>query len=158
MNVAYVMPKHYPFGNVRATPIPFVRMYSPKKTGLTGVMDIYSIRRANLAKLVRARGGPTRFAEIVDRSQSQVSQLLTQKPMGSRIARNLEESLGLPSGWMDHYVAAGEEPEAQPRQLTKEQGEWLALFERLPPKRRADLSAVGRAFLEPDDDAENGDS
>lgn len=65
-------------------------------------MDASTIRRENLARLIKSAGGPTEFAKQIDRSASYVSQLQTDsKNFGGRMARHIEESLGKPFGWLD---------------------------------------------------------
>lgn len=76
----------------------------------TVMKTIDEIRQANLAKLVASSGGTGAFAQLIERSQSQVSQWLTGaknsatgKPrvIGSASCRYIEEKLGKPSGWLD---------------------------------------------------------
>lgn len=71
---------------------------------------IDEIRQANLAKLVAESGGTGAFAQLIERSQSQVSQWLTGaknsatgKPrvIGSASCRYIEEKLGKVTGWLD---------------------------------------------------------
>lgn len=73
------------------------------------MQTIAEIRHANLQALIEQHGGLMRFAELIDRSHSHVSQLRNRSPrgdgkersMGSVMARHIERSLGLHSGWMD---------------------------------------------------------
>jgi len=65
-------------------------------------MDVHEIRRLNLQHLAKDFGGPTALGERLDRSQSQMSQLLSDKLMGSKLARDIEKRLNLVHGWMDH--------------------------------------------------------
>lgn len=65
-------------------------------------MDNKAVRKANVAALVRQYGGPTAFGEVVNRRQAQVSQWLGTKPIGDRVARDIERALGKAPGWLDH--------------------------------------------------------
>lgn len=69
------------------------------------------IRRDNLRALVRQSGGVARFSERINRSPAQVSQWLNAAPdhktgkpraIGDKSARHIEQSIGLPHGWLDH--------------------------------------------------------
>lgn len=67
-------------------------------------MDALTARRHNVTQLVADAGGPTAFGRQVNREQAQVSQWIserTPKPIGNRLARYLESSLGLDAGWLD---------------------------------------------------------
>lgn len=94
------------------------------------VKTIEQIRRENFAALVSEAGGVTRFAEKMDKSQSQFSQIIhgspdskTGKPkeIGSKLARAIESKFGKDIGWMDH------EPEDHEVQE----------FKKLPPEVRS---------------------
>jgi hypothetical protein len=68
--------------------------------------DDASIRRANLQRLVKARGwGAKQLHEAVDPdgAYSLWPQLLTnpKKSFGEKLARRIEERLSLPRGWLD---------------------------------------------------------
>lgn len=64
-------------------------------------MDVTEIRRRNIAALVERHDGPTAFAKLVGREPPQVSQWIAGKAVGGRLARAIEENLGLPLGWLD---------------------------------------------------------
>lgn len=75
-----------------------------------GMKSIDDIRRENLAELVAEFHGITPLAARLDRSHSQVSQLLTgakdsktgkRRGMRSTTARYIEDRCGKPGGWMD---------------------------------------------------------
>lgn len=77
---------------------------------MNGVKTISGIRHANLLRLIRAAGGVRQFAERLDRSYSQVSQLKNRskhsrtgmpREIGDDMARHIEASWPLPTGWMD---------------------------------------------------------
>lgn len=66
--------------------------------------DILKIRRENLKLLCDEAGGITKFAESIGRGQPYISQLIginPTKPIGTVFARNVEELLSLPVGWLD---------------------------------------------------------
>ncbi len=63
------------------------------------------IRTQNIRELVKHNGGVTKFSELVGRDQSQISQwvsLKSPKKIGEKIARSIEEKLGLSQGYLDH--------------------------------------------------------
>jgi hypothetical protein len=104
------------------------------------VKTIEQIRRENFATLVEEAGGVTRFAEKMEKSQSQFSQIIhgapdskTGKPkeIGSKLARAIESRFGKDIGWMDH------EPEDQEYQAFKklpaEVRAWIINHAHLPP-------------------------
>jgi len=87
-------------------------------------MDNKQIRRLNLKDLVAEAGGTAAFAELVHRSQSQISAMAHgYKPMGDRLARDLEIHLSKPVGWMDAPQWKGStlheaHPNSQPARLS----------------------------------------
>lgn len=81
----FTAPLIYPFGNVR----------------LNSGMDVYDYRRRALKAWADEVGGPAELARAIGRSDSQVSQLLGSKQMGSKLARELETIRGVPSGSFD---------------------------------------------------------
>lgn len=74
------------------------------------MQTVTEIRRANLAALVAAlgRGGQSQMARRLDKDKNQVSQWLSlpTKPqarnISDEIAREIEVTLGLERGWLDH--------------------------------------------------------
>ncbi len=78
---------------------------------------ISEIRHANLLRLIADHGSIQAFADAIDRSHSQVSQLKnrskhskTQMPreVGDDFARHVEDRLRLPRGWMDVGASASQ--------------------------------------------------
>jgi hypothetical protein len=74
------------------------------------VPTISEIRHANLLLLIARAGGVGAFAEQIERSQSQVSQIKVRSPhsstgeprdIGDDLARHIETKLTLNVGWMD---------------------------------------------------------
>lgn len=77
---------------------------------MAGMETIGDIRHANLTDLVARADGPGKFAELIQREPSQVSQWLNRSPdsktgrprqIGDVSARHIEKMLRLPKGWMD---------------------------------------------------------
>ena len=67
-------------------------------------MDIYEIRLNNLEQLISSYSTATKFADKVGISPSQLSQTRNPKytrKVGSKVAREIERSLGLEYGWLD---------------------------------------------------------
>lgn len=68
-------------------------------------MDIYEIRRRNLAQLLSDTSGTiVALAKRTETSANYLTQVLSERTgrrMGSQVARRIENSLDLPEGWMD---------------------------------------------------------
>ena len=67
-------------------------------------MNIKQIRYANARRLVSLSGGITAFANKIDKSQSQASQIAGENPIkgiGDKVAKQIEQAFDLPVGWMD---------------------------------------------------------
>jgi hypothetical protein len=71
---------------------------------------IDEVRHANLLELIARFPTLQAFADAIERSHSQVSQLKTRarhsstgtpQSIGDKMARHIEQRLGLPRGWMD---------------------------------------------------------
>lgn len=111
-------------------------------------MDVHQIRKANLQKLAVDYGGPTALGEKLDRSQSQVSQLLSSKLMGSKLARDIEKRLNLHHGWMDHsYGMEAREEMAKYRGggvkstvEDKKRAAWMRLYDALEKEGKSDAA------------------
>lgn len=102
---------------------------------------------ANLQKLAEEYGGPTALGEKLDRSQSQVSQLLSGKLMGSKLARDIEERLGLANGVLDHYSMEAREETAKYRGGVarstvedKKRAAWMRLYDELDKEGKSDAA------------------
>lgn len=83
--------------------------------------DIDIVRRENLGIIVREVGGNRALADLLGRSESQVSQLLNgskhfksnkQRGMRKETARKIEQAVGKPIGWLDidHKAMTNEPP------------------------------------------------
>jgi len=104
-------------------------------------MDIYEIRRQNLKRLLKQRfgGKQVRLASAIDRQPGYVSRCLSdgahRKRIGEDLARNIESSLDLQSGWLDQeQQRPGDLMGSLPRagDLVRE-GE-MAAYPKAPPK------------------------
>lgn len=79
----------------------FIAMISQRKVRL---VDTNEIRRENARLLADQCGGVRRFAERIDRSESQASQIIGRTPtrnIGPAVARRLERIFDKPHGWLD---------------------------------------------------------
>lgn len=84
---------------------------SDKALHNTRAMDIYEVRRENLREQARKLGGQARLASSLDKSESEVSQLIGRSPsrnIGAARARTFEKALGLRRGALDVYPDTGE--------------------------------------------------
>lgn len=67
-------------------------------------MDINTVRRENLRKLIRAASSQADFAESCGTAASVISLIVSPNPkrnLGSKLARKIEKAQELPHGWMD---------------------------------------------------------
>lgn len=68
-------------------------------------MDVYNTRRDNLRRLLGEWGGPTSLPRKLNHSNgSYLAQLIGPNPsrdISEKTAREIEQRLGLPVGWMD---------------------------------------------------------
>lgn len=76
-------------------------------------MNIYDIRRKNLASLIAQKyeNNRSQFARSVDKNVNTINLYLTtnealQRNIGERNARELERMASLPAGWLDQEVSA----------------------------------------------------
>jgi phage repressor protein C with HTH and peptisase S24 domain len=80
-------------------------------------MDVQLNRRERLRQFIddRYAGNVSRFAAFVGKHQSQIADMLIgRKSFGERIARSLEESLGIPAGYLDRASDTDERSESVP--------------------------------------------
>lgn len=117
-------------------------------------MNIKQIRYTNARRLVSQSGGITAFANKIDKSQSQASQIAGENPIkgiGDKVAKQIEQAFGLPVGWLDRspesataenqndvplvsWVQAGDFCEAvEPPQAT-EDAEWFPRMKNHGPR------------------------
>jgi hypothetical protein len=95
---------YYLFGNDCVNNITNIDIYQNGKSAFNMLMDVYLIRLINLRALAAQEGGITALANRLEKSQSQISQLIGSKPIkniGSLIAREVDRSFGKPEGWLD---------------------------------------------------------
>jgi hypothetical protein len=74
------------------------------------VVDTQDIRRERLRRLIEDEygGNVSRFAQLIQKSQSQLSStLLGRKGFGERLARQIEAAVGLSAGWLDRPLDSG---------------------------------------------------
>lgn len=76
------------------------------------VDQIFERRRQNILHLIAAYGGMRRFSTVIQRDGAQVSGLVTENeparnPCGERLARGIEEIVGLPLMWLDEDHGPG---------------------------------------------------
>lgn len=112
---------------------------------------ISEIRHTNLLELITRFKGVTKFAEVVDRSYSQISQIKNRtrhsktgapREVGDDLARHIERMCQLEAGWMDrdHPQAEGNSPTevlygiTVPEEVTELEWETLMTVNSLPPK------------------------
>lgn len=82
----------------------FSDIYQTGKNGQDAAMTNAEIRRENARWLAKNSGGPTQFAEMLDLSESRVSQLIGKNPVkniGTATARKIETVFDKPTGWLD---------------------------------------------------------
>lgn len=80
-------------------------------------MDVQENRRERLRQFIddRYAGNVSRFAVSVGKSQPQIADMLNgRKSFGERVARSLEESLALPSGYFDRASEPDHQTETAP--------------------------------------------
>lgn len=88
--------------------------------------DIYEIRRERLREQAQKLGGQAKLAAKLDKSESEISQLIGRTPhrnIGSRRARMFEKILDLKPGSLDLPLDTGE---FQQSEIMKEIGRLLA--------------------------------
>ena len=82
---------------------------------------IRDIRHANLLLLIEQAGSTQALADQLEKSHSQISQLRNQsvhsgtgKPrtVGDDLAREIEQKLRLPKGWMDNPIGPSDDSDA----------------------------------------------
>jgi hypothetical protein len=73
-------------------------------------MNISEIRRKNLRGLAGTSSSTEEFSNRIDRTPNQLSQIIGKTPtrnIGGRLARSIEEKLGIADGWMDQNHNSG---------------------------------------------------
>ena len=70
-------------------------------------MDVYKIRKENLLRLLEEQFGGVKKAmgDVTNLSPRLLHAYTTDKAMGPRVVRKIEESVDLPCGWMDQLHA-----------------------------------------------------
>jgi SOS-response transcriptional repressor LexA len=104
-------------------------------------------RRANIKRLINERfaGNATAFGVAIKRSQSQVSQWQSDfRSIGEKLARDIEQKLGLPPKWLDeeastpalpHHANTAPAPRLYryPLISTVQAGQWAAIVDTFAP-------------------------
>jgi hypothetical protein len=79
--------------------------------------SIYALRRENLRTLARQWGGPTSLARKLGHANgSYLAQLIGPRPsreVSEKTAREIEQRLGLPVGWMDQDNPVTAQPDGE---------------------------------------------
>lgn len=106
---------------------------------------INETRRNKLEMLIAEYGSAERVAELSGQSPAYMRQCRTgHRNIGSRVARSMEEGLGLPDGWMDTTDETAPADHVPPeltyfRRLTREQREAVVvILEAMVSNRKAD--------------------
>jgi hypothetical protein len=94
-------------------------------------------RRSVVRRIIKERfsGQVADFARSIDRSPAQVWQFMNQRNIGERLARDIEDKLGLPKGALDGNQEA-------PRGLTADELELLEKYRRSKSAWRALLQKM----------------
>lgn len=112
---------------------------------------ITEIRHANLLELVARYKGVTKFADAIDRSYSQISQVKNRtrhsktgapREVGDDLARHIERMCRLEAGWMDRDHPQSEGPPPQevmygitvPEEVVELEWETIITATSFPPK------------------------
>ena len=75
---------------------------------------LFHRRRENLLQLVKSRGGQKRFLDEVGYTKGWLSRLIrkaTERDLSEKVAREIEDKAGIPSGSLDSETAEVPEPE-----------------------------------------------
>lgn len=98
--------------------------------------DVHDIRVKNLLEIRGSeRGAQKRLAAKLGMTESQLSQYIgktRQKPIGSRMARNMEKRLKMARGWLD----------TTNHDITEEGAEYARRIQKLTPSRKAAIKAM----------------
>ena len=79
-------------------------------------MDVFEIRKVRLRELIDSNfdGVQRRFADAIDRQPDYVSRILRgTKRLGEQLARDIENTLGLPPRWLDTAHLEADSPTSQ---------------------------------------------
>lgn len=84
--------------------IPAIMYRNDKARQNLAPMDVSEARRENVRALAEQVGGAQKFADRLDRSESQISQIIGENPVrniGNRLARTIELAFNLEPGQLD---------------------------------------------------------
>lgn len=112
------------------------------------IMDSKEIRHQNLLLLFERYNTQKEFGEALGVSAQRIGHLLGGTPLGSAIARRIEQVHNLPAGWMDlpHGATDARSPYA-PLPLTPDRRELLAVYDRMSPAYQTLARQAVAAFL-----------
>lgn len=110
-------PQYLPTGNYLVN---LKDIYQKVSGKYSYAMDIYEIRRSNLSRLIKEQfeGKQRRLADAIDRQPDYISRVLKgTKNVGEKLAREIEQTLGLSMGWLDalHEYPQNQHPRADLR-------------------------------------------
>jgi transcriptional regulator with XRE-family HTH domain len=120
-------------------------------------MDIKDIRLKNLEKLIAKEESATVFANKVDISPSQLSQIRNPKysrSVGNAAARKIEKACGLPYGWMDKLETSQEMDrdvnkfKAMQKEEDEAEHELMTYFPMLLARQQKDILDRVKAYWE----------
>jgi hypothetical protein len=107
-------------------------------------VDLKQNRIERLKQFAKSRAvleSPSALGKLIGKEANQVTNLLGgHSSFGEKVARSIEETAGLPRGWLDSSEATT--PELSPEMLALAQK-----LDRLEPKARAYIMEVCRDFL-----------
>jgi hypothetical protein len=107
-------------------------------------VDLKQTRIERLKQFARSRGvldSPSELGKVIGKEPNQVTNLLGgYSSFGEKVARSIEETAGLPRGWLDASEATV--PELSPEMLALAQR-----LDRLEPKARTYIMDACRDFL-----------
>jgi hypothetical protein len=99
--------------------------------------DINDIRRANARELAtKLCGNLASFADKIDRAPTQVSRFMGKnpnKPIGTKLARHIEQCFNKESGWLDQDRSSPDYQQTKTKQTNQTQEE-SALYMALKPE------------------------
>jgi hypothetical protein len=120
------------------------------------VVDVSEIRRERLREHAATVGGPAKLAEKLDKSDSQISQLIGKNPkrnIGRKLARAIELKLQLDPYWLDGTASTAPKSVREEliaeyvRELTPEQqAELLKGLRAAVDANRASRNILGRSL------------
>lgn len=115
--------------------------------------NIKEIRRSHFQRLLGGFSTQLQFAKAAGLAQAQVSQMVSgYRDIGNIVARRIESSLGLPSGYLDHADQTGAvDPEILLKQvLSADQMILLRDYAQASPKHQEMVREMATAYARMD--------